>query len=320
MIFLAEVATGPFIRAWTVTMHATTHEIVPRPYPFDRDRLSALLAALIQQQAPAGAWNWLDVEAATGNAPRFYGAFAQMPRKTGKSVIAISTDDAETLNALVPHFTIGGWTLDRLARVWLLLQLDASDRERYLRQVEQLFRAADMNELVAAYSALPVLAYGPAWKLRCAEGIRSNIGDVLEAIMCRNPYPAAHLDDPAWNQMVLKAFFTGKPVNEIVGLAERNNPELAAILIDYAHERQAAGRPVNPLLWRCVAPFLDEGSLPDIARLLESADTGVQAAGALACRDSRYPPAQALLKQYPRLEGAVVSGALSWDALILTPS
>ena len=63
-----------------------------------------------------------------------------------------------------------------------------------------------MNELVALYSALPLLAYPEAWVHRCTEGIRSNIGPVLEAIMIANPYPSENLSEAAWNQVVLKAF------------------------------------------------------------------------------------------------------------------
>ena len=84
-----------------------------------------------------------------------------------------------------------------------------------------------MNELVALYSALPVLAYPEIWKMRCAEGIRSNIGHVLESIMYNNPYPMQYLDEKAWNQLILKAFFTDKDINLIPGIDKRANAELA---------------------------------------------------------------------------------------------
>jgi len=112
-----------------------------------------------------------------------------------------------------------------------------------------------MNELVALYSSLPVLAYPEEWKMLCADGIRSNIATVLEAIMLDNPYPAAYLDEAAWNQMVLKAFFTEKDIDRIVGLNQRNNKQLAATLFDYAQERIAADREVNNKLWSLVEKF-----------------------------------------------------------------
>ena len=58
--------------------------------------------------------------------------------------------------------------------------------------------------------------------------------------------------------MVLKALFVGSELGPIAGLDDRANPELARILIDYARERWAAGRPVTPELWRPVMPFADD--------------------------------------------------------------
>src|SRR5699024_3254500 len=120
--------------------------------------------------------------------------------------------------------------------------VDPADKDTYFRIIENLFLAAEMSELVALYSSLPLLAYPELWTKRCAEGIRSNIGSVLESIMYQNPYPAENLNQAAWNQLVLKAFFTDKAVNNIYGLEERANSELASILSDYAHERWAAHR------------------------------------------------------------------------------
>jgi hypothetical protein len=129
------------------------------------------------------------------------------------------------------------------------MQPDPADKNAYIKKIENLFSAAEMNEGVALYSALPVLAYPEEWRRRCAEGIRSNIGTVLEAILHRNPYPAEWLEEPAWNQLVMKAFFTDKEIGQITGLETRANRNLSGILTDYAKERQAAGRSVNPKLW-----------------------------------------------------------------------
>ena len=59
-----------------------------------------------------------------------------------------------------------------------------------------------------------------------------------------NRYPAAHFADANFNQLVIKAFFTGVAVDRIVGLERRKSDELRRMAADYASERRAAGRAV----------------------------------------------------------------------------
>ncbi|MCC8409394.1 EboA domain-containing protein [Mucilaginibacter sp. UR6-1] len=228
-------------------------------FGYDTEALRHLLATIIQNNIKLDAWTWLSKQGDINNTANFNAAFAMMPRKTGKAVITITTEQAEQLNTIRPGFVIEGWTADRLGRVYLLLQADATNREHYFAVIENLFLAAEMNELVALYSALPILAYPDFLVKRCAEGIRSNIGSVLEAIMYHNPYPAEYLPEAAWNQLVMKAIFTDKRLDLITGLNDRNNPELARILMDFARERGAAGRSVVPELWHLASPFTDAG-------------------------------------------------------------
>src|SRR5262249_39079169 len=61
-------------------------------------------------------------------------------------------------------------------------------------------------------------------------------------IACHNPYPFDYFDEAAWNQMVVKCVFTGAPINSIVGLDQRRNPELLQMLRDLVSELHAAGR------------------------------------------------------------------------------
>ena len=106
--------------------------------------------------------------------------------------------------------------------------------------------------------------------------------------MYENPYPFEQLDEPAWNQMVLKAFFTDKRVERITGLDQRANENLAAILFDYAHERWAAHRPVNIQLWRLAGKLVSENTLPDIRKLFSEGSSTEKQAAALACWQSGY--------------------------------
>ena len=81
--------------------------------------------------------------------------------------------------------------------------------DSFVRRLEQLCATADVDELVASYRGLPLYPDGRATALRAAEGVRTNMKVVFEAVAHRNPYPAEQLPEDAWNQMVLKALFVG---------------------------------------------------------------------------------------------------------------
>src|SRR5690606_17607862 len=141
------------------------------------------------------------------------------------------------------------WPLVRLVRVWVLMNIPPLEQDTYLSRIDRLFTYGEMEELAALYAALPVYHYPEAWKLRCTEGIRSNMAPVRQAILLQNHYPSRFLDEGAWNQLVLKAFFTDEDIPQIVGLKARNNAALASALVDYAYELHAAKRGINPFLW-----------------------------------------------------------------------
>jgi hypothetical protein len=103
--------------------------------------------------------------------------------------------------------------------------------------------------------------------------------------------------------MVLKALFIGVTLWPIQGLEARANPRLAAMLIDYAHERQAAGRSVWPELWRLVGPHADDAGLEDLGRVLKNGASFERHAAARALRSCPRPGAAALLAEHKDLEG-----------------
>jgi hypothetical protein len=273
------------------------------------DEIRSILKTIIQANTTPDVLAWLEEKRALNT------SFVLLPRKTGKAIINITADQSKQIDIIIPGFSVDGWSIDRLGRAYLLLNLDASDQKEYFRVIEALFLAAEIGELVALYSTLPLLAYPEIWVKRCSEGIRSNIGSVLEAIMYHNPYPAQNLDQSAWNQLVLKAFFTDKDINKIIGIDTRANKELAYIISDYIHERWAAKREVNPNLWRLVGKFIDEKLFEDIKRLFEEGNLVDRKAGALAISQSNYQPAIALLTKYPELVTAIANKNLSWDTL-----
>lgn len=240
--------------------------------------------------------------------------FVMLPRKTGKLLAAVNDDQQKALDKAGFGY-IRNWTIDRLSRVWLLSNFTAVDEEQLYSTLDRLFLSAEVNEAVALYSVLPFLPYPEIWVKRCAEGIRSNIGSVLEAIMENNPYPAAYLDESAWNQLVLKAFFTEKNIKLIVGLDERANLQLALTLIDYAKERWAAGRQVHPQLWRLVGKFINAEIFEDLKTGLQHYDQTEQRAIALAVTESDYQPAKDYINTFPELKLALADGSLNWNSL-----
>jgi len=273
----------------------------------------------LESRAPREGLDWLrgrlDEFDRSGKDRTFYLTFSAIPRYLGKKKIDLPKGALDRAAELRPGFHPAGWQSDRLARVWLLLHLPHADEESFLHKMEMLFDTADMGELVALYSALPLLPYPKRFVKRTAEGIRTNMTVVFDAIALDNPYPADYLDDAAWNQMVLKAAFMDRPIYRIQGLKRRANAELAQIISDYAHERWAAGRVVSPEFWRPVGPFVDQRLAGDLQRLFESDHPLQRQAAALVCADSSNDVARDLLARHPRLKEKVDSGALTWDHL-----
>ncbi|TCK84862.1 EboA domain-containing protein [Albibacterium bauzanense] len=221
--------------------------------------LNNLFHSIIQSSVDPETLIWLQEKAdlANGNEPfsKFIIAFSIVSRKVPKEEVKLSDKDADTINGVIPHFSISKWSLKKVCRVWLIMQIDSSDEASYISKIEELFRDADMNELATLYAALPILAYPEHWEKQCAVGIRSNIGYVLDAVIMDNPYPAEYLNEEAWNQLILKAIFTDKDISRIIGLEKRVNENLVKALRDYADERKAAGRTINPELWEIVDLF-----------------------------------------------------------------
>lgn len=279
--------------------------------------ISNLLCHWISQKVTQEVVTWLDEKREQINSGvtgrEFLRAFSAVPRYTGKKPLELTAQDLKTASTMQIGWFPGHWSVDQAARALLVLALPQEDAQKYLHILEPVFATADVGELVALYQALPLLPYPEKLRIRAAEGVRSNMTSVFNAIALRNPYPAQYLDNLAWNQMVLKALFVGSPLHLIQGLDFRANRELARMLIDYAHERQSANRSVPPELWRLVGPFADITILGDLARSLKDPDPIQQAAAALACADCPLPQAQVLLANYPDLQASIHSGILTWS-------
>ncbi len=268
----------------------------------------ALRQALATQADTGLAW----LDAATAGladaAPdrTLFALFAAAPRQVGR-------DELPEPHPTAP-ISLRGWTRDQAARLLLLL---ARPRDAgFQPALDRLFAAADLAELVCLYQALPWLPSPERHVARAAEGVRSNMLPVFEAIAIGNPYPERWFDDGSWNQMVLKALFVGAPLHGIEGLDRRANVSLARMLVDYARERRAAGRTVPGDLWRPVGPFAsNQRTLDEVRHAFADPDTVRSQAAALALAASPHPEAKSLLSGRPEIAEAIHDGRLSWQSL-----
>jgi hypothetical protein len=270
-----------------------------------------LLARCIARTVAGNAAEWLSQmlrQVSSADDAALVRALGLAPRRLGRADLALVEQDFREAESLRSGWDLTGLSVDQGARIALVLATFRGDEARFARTVESLCRTAEVNELIAYYRGLAVFPAAGLLVDRAREGVRSAITPVFEAVAHRNPFPRAMFDMDGWNQMVLKALFIGTTLDPIQGLDERANPDLAAMLVDYAHERWAAGRPVSPELWRCVGPFADERAVDALARVLDSGASRERLAATLALRSCPHPRARQLLAQVPVFERDTAAG------------
>jgi len=175
------------------------------------------------------------------------------PRRLGKADLALSDDDVAAADQALPGWQPSDWSIDGAARVLGLLRFRGA--RRFAEIYKDLRRTSDAAEMIALYRGLPLYPDPETMEFEVGEGLRSNLKPVFEAIVHRNPFARDNFDQHRWNHMILKALFIDVELAPIVGLRQRANPELARILVDFAKERWAAGRPLAAEHWIPVAPF-----------------------------------------------------------------
>ncbi len=255
--------------------------------------MHATIHHLLQGQLNPDGRQWLETKLTaikTDFKPRsFYLAFGACPRFLGTDELQFTEAQLSALTLAHPNFSATPWTADQLARILLMTCLPV---ERNQAVLDDLFGTADYRELIALYKGLYFLDNAADFVPRAREGLRTNMVGVFDAIALDNPFPARYLPEDAWNQLVLKAMFMGRPMYRIYRIEERKNATLADIFMDYAEERRSAFRPVSPELWRFVSGFVGERSLPGLQQTIAEGTELERAAAIRAIRESDYAEAK----------------------------
>lgn len=238
-----------------------------------------------------------------------------IPRRLGRADLNLSDTELKAADQIVAGWDPSAWSIDTAARIAILCRLAENNPEDFKDTIVDLCRNADLAEGIALYSGIALYPHSDGLDKLIGEGLRTNMRAVFEAIAHHNPYPATRFDENRWNHMVLKALFIDSTLAPIQGLDKRANAELATILVDYAHERWAATRPVTIELWRCVGPFATGAMVDDLQRVVESKTKIEHEAGALALSQSPDQKAHDILASYPQTASNIANGKITWDAI-----
>jgi hypothetical protein len=165
--------------------------------------------------------------------------------RLGRPPLELTTADLTLLAAAAPAVDFSLWSHTDLLRLDLLLtRATALGEAACAEAAVACYEAGDAAEQRSWLRGVSLLPSPDQYTALVIDACRTNILPVFEAVALGNPFPAQHLPDRNFNQLVLKALFNGVPLARIHGLAGRRNPELARMAGDYADERRAAGRTV----------------------------------------------------------------------------
>jgi hypothetical protein len=135
--------------------------------------------------------------------------------------------------------------VERARAALLRTALSALPESAHVELVREVYRRGDSAERSAVLRTLMLRPTAERVAPIAIEACRSNVQVVFEAVACENPYAARYFPAEAFQQLVLKALFTGVPLARIEGLEARRTPDLARMAAGYASELRAAGRPVS---------------------------------------------------------------------------
>ncbi len=285
-------------------------------YNIEVMRKSEAIYEVLGDNADKEALDWLkertDRLEISKSARDLFMTYSLLASKFDKKLVVNYTD---TTNKTSSYFKSHGADVLQMSRIYLLSKVLEVNPEFYTQEVAKIIEVADTTELETFLRYLTILPQSESFKYSAVEALRTNISIIFDAITLNNPYPALYFNDQQWNQMYLKAAFMERDLGMIESVDERANADLTRIISDYAHERWAASRTIDPMFWRPVSKFMDDTLLSDMKRLLTSEDPIENKAGALCCYFSEDDSALALLEKYKELKKQIASNKITWNTL-----
>jgi hypothetical protein len=269
----------------------------------------------IGAQCPGEGRRWLgDVVASLASRPddaatAVLRAFPAVARRVGTAPLAPGAP-LEAGGVAVPVAT------DEAARIALLLGAAAHVSDAAFEGlVRTAYDEGDTRERTAVLRGLAFLPQPERFVPIALDAGRTNDVGLFQALACDNPFPALHYGEAEINKLVMKAVFVEAPLERIVGLTGRANPEMARMAMERIDEQQSAGRSFPPALWLAIAPCAPPGAVARMIGELEHSRPERRAGAARGLRLARAPRAVPFLTERRGREGdATVRQAID-DAL-----
>ncbi|MBM1107855.1 EboA domain-containing protein [Aurantibacter crassamenti] len=280
-----------------------------------KDTISQL-ENIIKANVASDTKNWIDGKIVTiVNEKSTKDLYLTYSLIASKVTINDNFDTSELHQDFKDYIEIQNGNIRQLTRMYLLVNILNADEDFFSSKVANIIEVADTGELETFLKFLILLPNAEKYKMVAVDALRTNISTVFNALAYNNPYPGIYFDDQQWNQMFLKTAFMQGDLSAISDIDKRANKDLARIISDYAHERWAAGRDIDPDFWRPVTKFLSAELLEDMKRLLSSESKIENRAGALCCYHSDNQDAKNLLNGHQNLIQQIENAALSWETI-----
>ena len=207
-----------------------------------------------------------------GGASELSSAFAQAARRVGREPLQLPAE--ARLEGPLDAVPLAGLSADSAGRIALLMALGEARPSALAEVLDALYRDGDTREKIAVVRALSLLPEQARFTWIALDAGRTNETDLFRAVACDNPFAARHYPELEFNKLVMKAAFVKAPVDRIVGLDRRANPELARMGMEHIDEQESAGRSFVPEIWLAIAQHAPPGA---VGRMLGYASHSVAA-------------------------------------------
>ncbi len=206
---------------------------------------AGLLREWIGRQVPEPSAAWLDQRleklGAAESDRELHIGLGLSPRRLCKDDLSLDAGDLERADRARPGWDPRGWSVDEAARILMLLT-GCGGGQAFADRFTGLCRSAEVGEAIAFYRGLPLYPDPELLEGQAAEGIRTNMRAVFEAVAHRNPFPRERFDQNRWNQMVLKALFVD---STLYPMQDSTMAPIPSLRTSCAITRTSAGPPAE---------------------------------------------------------------------------